>query len=131
MGTVPYMSPEQVRGQEVDHRTDIFSLGVVLYEMATGERPFPGKTVNAVVSSILRDSPSSISERRPDLPRHLGRIVQHRPGEECRSTVPDGSGPEERSRGAAARGEGRRPRWPVPTSARQPTCEGTGKPTSG
>ena len=75
VGTVPYMSPEQVQGQAVDHRTDIFSLGVILYEMATGHRPFRGDTQAQLVSSILRDTPESISETRPDLPGNLERIV--------------------------------------------------------
>ncbi len=57
MGTVPYMSPEQVQGRAVDHRTDIFSLGVILYEMASGRRPFEGRSTAELVSSILRDTP--------------------------------------------------------------------------
>ena len=72
VGTVPYMSPEQVEGLVVDHRTDIFSLGVLLYEMAIGERPFKGSTSPALMSSILRDVPQSVVEIRDDLPRHLG-----------------------------------------------------------
>jgi len=75
VGTVPYMSPEQVEGLVVDHRTDIFSLGVLLYEMATGERPFSGESSPALMSSILRDVPPSVIEVRHDLPRHLGRII--------------------------------------------------------
>ena len=75
VGTVPYMSPEQVEGLVVDHRTDIFSLGVLLYEMALGERPFKGSTSPALMSSILRDVPPSVVEIRDDLPRHLARII--------------------------------------------------------
>ena len=75
-GTVPYMAPEQVRGQETDERTDIYSLGVVLYEMATGERPFKGDTAADVISSILRDEPPPLSTLRPELPQRLERVVQ-------------------------------------------------------
>ena len=77
MGTAPYMSPEQVEGLSMDHRTDIFSLGIVLYEMATGKRPFAGDTSAALVSSILRDSPPTVTEINEALPRHLARIIQH------------------------------------------------------
>jgi TolB-like protein/Tfp pilus assembly protein PilF len=77
MGTAPYMSPEQVEGRAMDHRTDIFSLGIVLYEMATGKRPFAGDTSAALVSSILRDSPPTVTEINESLPRHLARIIQH------------------------------------------------------
>ena len=69
------MSPEQIEGLVVDHRTDIFSLGVLLYEMALGERPFKGSTSPALMSSILRDVPQSVVEIRDDLPRHLARII--------------------------------------------------------
>ena len=77
VGTVPYMSPEQVKGQAVDSRTDIFSLGVVLYEMTTGRRPFAGATQAETISSILRDTPRPVTETRQDSPRHLGRIIDH------------------------------------------------------
>ena len=76
LGTVPYMSPEQVKGGRADHRSDLFSMGVVLYEMATGERPFRGETSADVMSSILRDRPTSITELKADLPRHLARILR-------------------------------------------------------
>jgi TolB-like protein/Tfp pilus assembly protein PilF len=75
VGTVPYMSPEQIEGKIVDHRTDIFSLGALLYEMATGERPFSGESQPALMSSILKDVPQSVLEVRNDVPRHLGRII--------------------------------------------------------
>jgi serine/threonine-protein kinase len=76
VGTVPYMSPEQLHGQPVDHRTDIFSLGVMMYEMTIGRRPFRGATSVDLISSILRDAPSPISEVRPDVPRDLQRIIE-------------------------------------------------------
>ena len=75
VGTIPYMSPEQVQGLAVDHRTDIFSLGVILYEMATGHRPFSGSNSAEVASAILRDSPTAIGDTRPDLPGQLGSVI--------------------------------------------------------
>jgi len=76
MGTVPYMSPEQVSGRPLDHRTDIFSLGVILYEMATGQRPFQGDSPAELISSILRDTPRPPGELRKGLPGNLERMVQ-------------------------------------------------------
>ncbi|MCB1184169.1 protein kinase [bacterium] len=75
VGTVPYMSPEQVRGEEVDARSDLFALGIILYELATGRRPFAGATAADVSSSILRDAPDPLPSVRPDLPGDLERIV--------------------------------------------------------
>jgi Tol biopolymer transport system component/serine/threonine protein kinase len=75
VGTPAYMSPEQAEGKTVDARSDIFSLGVVFYEMLTGKRPFAGESSAAIVSSILRDSPRSISELQPAVPRELARLV--------------------------------------------------------
>jgi hypothetical protein len=77
LGTVPYMSPEQLRGKDVDHRSDIFALGILLYELATGQRPFQGETNSDVTSSILRDTPPPVTQLKPEFPRHLGRIVAH------------------------------------------------------
>jgi eukaryotic-like serine/threonine-protein kinase len=76
MGTPAYMSPEQTSGRPLDHRTDIFSLGVLLHEMATGQRPFEGTSSAELVSAILRDTPPSVTDLRPDLPGDLARIVR-------------------------------------------------------
>jgi TolB-like protein len=76
MGTPAYMSPEQTSGRPLDHRTDIFSLGVLLHEMATGRRPFEGNSSAELVSAILRDTPASVTELRPSLPSDLARIVR-------------------------------------------------------
>ena len=76
VGTVAYMSPEQAEGKSVDQRSDIFSLGVMLYEMATGERPFKGDTGVSVISAIIKDTPASVTDSRPELPLQLARIVK-------------------------------------------------------
>lgn len=75
-GTLSYMSPEQLRGDPVDPRADLFSLGVVLYEMATGTRPFIRETSADLIATILRDEPRPAIELRPDLPPRVGRILQ-------------------------------------------------------
>ena len=76
LGTVAYMSPEQAEGRAIDGRSDLFSLGVVLYEMATGQRPFTGDTNLSILSSILKDTPKSVTDINPALPRELGRIIR-------------------------------------------------------
>ncbi|HET7903784.1 MAG TPA: protein kinase [Candidatus Eisenbacteria bacterium] len=84
LGTVPYMAPEQIRGEPADARTDLFALGIVLYEAAAGRRPFLGSTATDVSVSILRDRPEPLSNRRPDLPddfvRLVGRCLEKAPG---------------------------------------------------
>jgi len=76
IGTAAYMSPEQAEGRPVDARSDLFSLGVVLYEMATGSRPFKGDTVLSILSSIMRDTPPPVSSARPGAPGDLDRIIR-------------------------------------------------------
>ncbi len=76
LGTVAYMSPEQATGAAVDHRSDIFSLGVVLYEMATGNLPFRGPHEAAILSKILNATTPSLREARADLPEEFDRIVR-------------------------------------------------------
>ena len=76
MGTPHYMSPEQAEGLEVDERSDLFSVGVVIYELATRTRPFAGDTRLSVLTSILRDTPAPVTERDPALPADLDRILQ-------------------------------------------------------
>jgi Tol biopolymer transport system component/predicted Ser/Thr protein kinase len=76
LGTIAYMSPEQAEGQAVDHRSDIFSIGVILYEMATGRRPFQGDTTASMLSSILRDQPTSATKVNPGIPHDLGKIIK-------------------------------------------------------
>jgi Tol biopolymer transport system component/tRNA A-37 threonylcarbamoyl transferase component Bud32 len=76
VGTVSYMSPEQAEGKAVDHRSDIFSLGVMLYEMATAARPFTGDTSLSVLSAIVKDTPRPVTDLNPRVPRELGRVIR-------------------------------------------------------
>ncbi len=76
LGTIAYMAPEQAEGKPVDARSDIFSLGVMLYEMATGERPFKGDTSVSTLAAIMRDTPKSVTEVNPAIPKELGRVIR-------------------------------------------------------
>ena len=76
VGTVAYMSPEQAEGRTIDHRSDIFSLGVVLYELATGQRPFQGDTSLSVLSAVLKDQPKPASQVNPAVPAPFARVLK-------------------------------------------------------
>jgi serine/threonine protein kinase len=84
LGTVSYMSPEQAQGKKVDTRSDIFSFGAVLYEMATGVRAFEGESSLSTLSAILRDEARPMSEVAPDVPPQLEDVIQH-----CLRKMPD------------------------------------------
>ena len=75
LGTPSYMSPEQSRAEEVDHRSDIFSLGVVMYEALTGERPFTGDSSAEIVGNLLKSDPPSVGKLRPDIPAEVSALV--------------------------------------------------------
>ncbi len=77
LGTVGYMSPEQIRSRATDHRSDIFSLGVILYEMLTGQRAFQRDSTADTMSAILKEDPRDISDLNPNIPPSLERVVRH------------------------------------------------------
>src|SRR5262249_46727688 len=77
MGTVGYMSPEQVRGKKVDHRSDIFSFGAILYEMLSGRRAFHGESTADALGAILKEDPPELSETNQQVSPALERLVNH------------------------------------------------------
>jgi eukaryotic-like serine/threonine-protein kinase len=91
VGTIQYMSPEQLEGKEADARSDIFALGEVLYEMATGKRAFEGKTHLSVVSAILHQEPKPVSALQPTSPAGLNYIIATCLAKRSRRTIPDGA----------------------------------------
>ena len=77
LGTAGYMSPEQVRGQAVDHRSDIFSLGAMLYEMVSGQRAFTGESTVETMSAILKHDPPELSTTDAAISPQLASVIQH------------------------------------------------------
>jgi len=97
MGTVDYMSPEQVRGEPVDHRSDIFSFGSVLYEMLGGIRPFHKETQPETMTAIMKEEPAELTSLSADIPPAmctiLRRCLEKRVGERFHSAHADRGGP--------------------------------------
>ena len=75
MGTPFYMSPEQIAGKKIDHRTDIFSLGTILYELVTGNKPFPGESLTTIIYKIMNETPPPVTNCKKGLPEGIDRIV--------------------------------------------------------
>src|SRR4029078_811934 len=121
-GRSAYMSPEQAEGREVDARSDIFSMGVMLFEMATGHRPFTGDSSISVITAILRDTPAAVRGRQQNLVNH-GDSPRHAAGRErcqtgaadrirphCPALPPERAGPPVSDRGRSpqcARADGK------------------------
>ena len=76
VGTVPYMAPEQFQGEDLDPRADLFSLGVILHQMLTGELPFDGSRLVDYVRAVVHKEPESPSRSHPEIPVRLGRVVE-------------------------------------------------------
>ncbi len=118
VGSVAYMSPEQAAGRPVDHRTDIFSLGIVLYEMATGQPPFGGESAVAILSAILKDTPRSVTDLNPACPPELGRMIKRclvKDPEHRYQSAKDLRNELEEVRADLESGESFTPRLPLPT----------------
>ena len=110
LGTMPYMAPEQIEGRDVDARSDIFSLGAVIYEMVTGQRAFKGDSPASVIGAILKDEPAPMHARQPLTPAAFSRVVVT-----CLAKDPD-------DRWQSARDLMRELQW-VATSAADPAPE--------
>jgi serine/threonine protein kinase/tetratricopeptide (TPR) repeat protein len=112
VGTVPYMAPEQLQGEPVDARSDLFSLGIILYELASGRRPFQGDSNAEVTSSILRDTPEPLRRVRTDLPGDFTALIDHclqKSPRERVQTALDVSNTLRRMRKVVERGEPEKP----------------------
>src|ERR1700678_1599829 len=121
VGTVAYMSPEQAKGEPLDARTDLFSLGTVIYEMATGKTPFAGGSTAEVFAALLRENPPPVSTMNPAMPRKLDPIVakllakdpaQRYSSADRLQEVLDGLDPQSGKMMAAPADGGKRSNWP-------------------
>ncbi|QQR72226.1 MAG: protein kinase [Holophagales bacterium] len=117
VGTLPYMSPEQLEGRAVDHRTDLFSFGVLLFELAVGRRPFRGDSVGAQVASILRDEPDL---DRAELPRSLRDILRRCLAKSAEARYADASAVVTALR-----------QWGAEIAVREPSARGENEPGPG
>ncbi len=132
LGTSDYIAPEQAQGQPVDEHTDVYSLGVVLYEMLLDEVPFPGENFVAVAMRHINEEPPSIRERRPDVPPRVEAAVHRAMAKDPQARFRRWATSAQSSRHASRRCEGdaghggraappRRgacpPPWPVPVAA--------------
>jgi eukaryotic-like serine/threonine-protein kinase len=91
LGTPQYMSPEQTRGEKLDGRSDLFSVGIVLYQALTGDRPFRGENIVAIAQQIATAEPTSLNERRPDCPPSLRRVVERCMAKQAAQRYPTGA----------------------------------------
>ena len=114
LGTVGYMSPEQVRGLTADQRSDIFSFGTIVYEMATGQQAFRRGSTVETLSAILKEEPRELSEASTSIPAGLARVIGHclekDPGERFQSAHDIAFHLESLARGSGTDGSGRRSR---------------------
>ena len=108
LGTPNYMSPEQVLGQKVDSRSDLFSVGVVLYKLVTGALPFEGDSIISVAMKITQTDPPTVEKLRPDVPLSLRRVIERALKKAAREALPDRRGVRAGADRRGARAEGAR-----------------------
>ena len=121
LGTLPYMAPEQLRGAEVDTRTDLFAFGAVLYEMLTGSRAFDAASEAELAAAILEHEPAPLAPRVPQSPPALDAARRHLPRQGSGRTVADGEGSAARAALGAGQSGTARPRRP-PGASRAGVC---------
>jgi serine/threonine-protein kinase len=126
VGTPPYMSPEQARGVALDHRSDLFSFGVVLYQMLADRRPFTGATTADVLTAILRDQPESLAKLNPEVPPALSQLVQRCLAKEPQGRYPDCASVSSDLERIVEVGQGS---YPTASAAKGATPEGGTAPT--